>query len=71
MVSMCDHSNKKKIILKLCYSKVALHFIFPRTVSEVTVSHIDDPTHFFIQHNDAWEQIEALGSKLNEFFQVR
>lgn len=46
-------------------------FCFFRSVSEVAVSHIDTPTHFFIQYNQNWKQIEALGNKLNTFFQVR
>ena len=53
-----------------CYFILFLCFFFFRSVSEVTVSHVDDPTHFFIQQNHNWEQNEALSTKLNEFFQV-
>lgn len=39
------------------------------SVLEVTVSHVDSPTHFFVQYKHNWKQIEALGTKLNIFFQ--
>ncbi|XP_073250935.1 tudor domain-containing protein 7-like [Porites lutea] len=39
------------------------------TVSEVTVIHVDSPSHFFVQHNQQWEDIEDLSTKLNKFFQ--
>lgn len=41
-----------------------------RSVSEVTVIHVDSPSHFFVQHNQQWEDIEDLSTKLNKFFQV-
>lgn len=40
------------------------------SVSEVIVSHVDSPTHFFIQYNQNGTQIETLGNKLNTFLQA-
>ena len=45
-------------------------FLNCRTVSEVTVIHVDSPSHFFVQHNQKWEEIEELSTKLNKFFEV-
>ena len=56
---------------KLLHFNSLFNFFPFRTTSEVTVSHIDNPAHFFIQHNHNWEQIETLSTRLNEFFQVR
>ena len=47
-----------------------IYYLNCRTVSEVTVIHVDSPSHFFVQHNQQWEEIEDLSTKLNKFFQV-
>ena len=36
----------------------------------MTVIHVDSPSHFFVQPNQQWEEIEELSTKLNKFFQV-
>ena len=37
----------------------------------MSVSHVDNPAHFFVHHKYNWDTIEALSTKLNEFYQVR
>ena len=51
--------------------QISLFLFFFRSLSEVIVSHVDSPTHFFIQYNQNGTQIEALGNKLNTLLQVR
>ena len=49
-----------------------VHFVFCfRSMTEVSVSHVDSPAHFFIHHKHNWDTIDALSTKLNEFYQVR
>ena len=55
---------------KYIYSQAPLLFYF-RASSEVSVSHVDNPAHFFVHHKNNWDTIDALSTKLNEFYQVR
>ena len=41
-----------------------------RTATEVSISHVDSPAHFFIHYKHTWDSLEALSAELNEFFQV-
>ena len=56
--------------LFIALSFILIYYLNCRTVSEVTVIHVDSPSHFFVQHNQQWEEIEDLSTKLNKFFQV-
>ncbi|KAJ7361830.1 Tudor domain-containing protein 1 [Desmophyllum pertusum] len=41
------------------------------STTEVSVSHVDSPVHFFIHYKNNWETIDTLSSKLNDFFQAQ
>ena len=41
-----------------------------RTATEVSISHVDSPAHFFIHYKHTWDSLDALSAELNEFFQV-
>jgi len=60
---------KAKILNYHIYMQ-ALFFFYFRASSQASVSHVDNPAHFFIHHKSDWDTIDALSSKLNEFYRV-
>ena len=57
---------------------VVLHFVVlcfvlfhVRATREVSVSHIESVSHFFVHYKSNWEKIDNLQSQLEDFFLVQ